>query len=84
MKISEAFSDGKQGSWGRLASSAVLAFSLIWISILVLRIDAMADLVPLGSFITSCGVLVGIPYGLSKAGDTVSDFSASGGNHDTK
>lgn len=84
MKASDYLSDGKKGSWGRAASSAIIAFTLLWITILVLRVTNMADLVPLGSFIMSCAVLVGVPYGLSKTGDTVSDFSPGGGSDKPK
>ena len=79
MKLAEIFSDGEQGSWGRFGSTVCMFVALIWISILVSRISQLADLPHLAEFIKSCAYLIGIPYGLSKAGDTIAEFKRGGG-----
>jgi len=55
------FSDGGIPSWSRIASGAIVAFGLGWISFLVIANRAMPDL-------SGIALLIGTPYGINVAG----------------
>jgi len=75
--IRQMFSASDAASWGRLSSAVTLLAVVGWVTYLVVTNHVLPDL-------AGSAVLVGTPYGISKAGETVQKLKngSNGSNED--